>query len=327
MTVLIVTRTDDNPSVEKVIENIRHRGGRAFRFDTDRFPTEVRLELGHGRDAVKSTLRVDDDTLDLAEVTALWHRRIAIGGRLPRDLDPDYRRASQTESSATVLGMLASLRVFQLDPLHRIRHSENKPLQLEVARELGLEVPRTLTTNSPDAVRAFAKTCPAGMIGKMLSSFAIVEDGQEKAVYTNVVTEKDLEDLDGLSLCPMTFQELVPKAVELRTTVVGDRVFTAQVDSQAEERSKVDWRRDGVGLLEKWKPYELPSAVEKALLCLMDRFGLNYGAVDFLVTPEGRHVFLEVNPCGEFFWLDQFTGLPISHAIAGVLMGEHRRVP
>jgi hypothetical protein len=54
---------------------------------------------------------------------------------------------------------------------------------------------------------------------------------------------------------------------------------------------------------------------------LMDCFVLNYGAVDLIVTPDGRHVFLEVNPVGEFFWLEQYPGLPVSDAIADVLLG------
>jgi D-alanine-D-alanine ligase-like ATP-grasp enzyme len=65
--------------------------------------------------------------------------------------------------------------------------------------------------------------------------------------------------------------------------------------------------------------------VEEKLLRLMDYFNLNYGAADFIVTPEGRHVFLEVNPAGEFFWLEHRPGLPISAAIADVLLGLAKR--
>ena len=59
----------------------------------------------------------------------------------------------------------------------------------------------------------------------------------------------------------------------------------------------------------------------------MDRLGLNYGACDFIVTPEGRHVFLEVNPAGEFFWLEKHPGLPIAGALADVLLGLAPRRP
>jgi D-alanine-D-alanine ligase-like ATP-grasp enzyme len=57
----------------------------------------------------------------------------------------------------------------------------------------------------------------------------------------------------------------------------------------------------------------------------MDALGLNYGALDFIVTPEGRHVFLEVNPAGEFMWLMRYPGLPIAEALADVLAGRVAR--
>jgi glutathione synthase/RimK-type ligase-like ATP-grasp enzyme len=163
------------------------------------------------------------------------------------------------------------------------------------------------------------------MVTKMLSSFAVYEGGRELVVFTNRVKPEDLADLSGLSLCPATFQEAIPKALELRATVVGDRVMTASIDSQSSERAADDWRRDGLRMIQDWQPYELPREVEEKLLRLMDYFVLNYGAIDLIVTPDGRHVFLEVNPVGEFFWLERHPGLPVSEAIADVLLGRARR--
>jgi MvdD family ATP-grasp ribosomal peptide maturase len=325
MTVLIITHSADNESVSLVTKAIEERGGRAFRFDTDRFPTEVQLVAQYGETPERLTLKADSATLDLREVSAIWHRRLNIGGQLPREMDRQFRSASLGEARATIMGMLASLEVFRMDAEPLIRHAENKQLQIKVARELGLETPRTLITNDPEAVRAFAETCERGMITKMLSSFAIHEDDAEKVVFTNPVTKEDLNDLDGLKLCPMTFQEQVSKVVELRVTIVGERVLAAAIDSQSSARAAHDWRRDGARLLNEWQPYELPPEVEEKLLRLMDHFELNYGAADFIVTPEGRHVFLEVNPSGEFFWLELSRGLPISSAIADLLLGHSKR--
>lgn len=218
--------------------------------------------------------------------------------------------------------MLASLKTFRMDHLHHIRHAENKQLQLQVARELGLDTPHTLTTNDPNAARAFAKSCEGGMVTKMLSSFAIHDDGKELVVFTNPVKTEDLADLSGLSLCPATFQELLAKSLEIRVTVVGNRVMSASIDSQVSERAAHDWRRDGVRMLGEWRPYQLPPEVEEKILRLMDYFSLNYGAIDIILTPDNRHVFIELNPCGEFFWLEHTPGLPISEAIADVLLGR-----
>jgi hypothetical protein len=161
------------------------------------------------------------------------------------------------------------------------------------------------------------------MITKMLSSFSIYEKEKEKVVFTNLVKGEDLEDLKGLSYCPMTFQENIPKELELRITIVGNHVFAAALDSKTSQLARNDWRRDGVGLIDSWKEYSLPPAIEIKLMQLMDFFGLNFGAIDMIVTPDYRHVFLEINPSGEFFWLElNNPKFPISRAIAHALLRE-----
>ena len=326
MSILIITHSDDNDSVARVIETIARDGDHAIRFDTDRYPTDVRLTAYYSAFGdERLTLTNDEGEFDLREVTAVWHRRINFGAQLPANLDKQLRHASLGEASAAAHGMLASLKAFRLDDVRHIRHAENKQLQLQVARELGLDTPRTLTTNDPAAVRAFANSCEDGMITKMLSSFAIYEEGKELVVFTNAVKPEDLADLSGLSLCPATFQELLAKSLEIRVTVVGQRVMSAAIDSQVSARAAHDWRRDGVRMIHDWQHYQLPLNVEEKILRLMDYFSLNYGAIDIILTPDGRHVFIELNPCGEFFWLERAPGLPISDAIAGLLLGHSPR--
>jgi MvdD family ATP-grasp ribosomal peptide maturase len=324
MSILIVTHSNDNDSVARVAEAIARKGGHTIRFDTDRYPTDVRLTAYYGADE-RLTLTNEEGEFDLREVTAIWHRRLNFGAHLPEGLDRQLRHASLGETSAAAHGMLASLKAFRMDHVHRIRHAENKQLQLQAARELGLETPRTLTTNDPAAARAFAKSCEVGVVTKMLSSFAIFDDGKELVVFTNPVKPEDLADLSGLSLCPATFQELLPKSLEIRVTVVGQCVMSASIDSQVSERAVHDWRRDGRRMLQNWRPYQLPLEVEEKILRLMDYFCLNYGAIDIILTPDNRHVFLELNPCGEFFWLEHAPGLPISDAIADLLLGHAPR--
>jgi glutathione synthase/RimK-type ligase-like ATP-grasp enzyme len=322
-TVLIITHSGDNESIELVTRAVVERGGRAVRLDTDRFPSEVRLSARYGSDRPgRVTFGEGVDEFDLNEVGAIWHRRVSVAARLPREMDAQLRAASVGESRAALLGVLAGLDAFRIDPEATIRRAEQKPLQLRVARELGLDVPPTLVTNDSAAARDFYAACGGRVIAKMLSSFAVYDrEGRESVVFTNPVGPEDLEDLSGLSLCPMTFQERVEKRLELRATVVGRRVFTASIDSQASPRAAHDWRRDGVGLIDEWQPYTLPPEAEGGLLALMDYYGLNYGAADFILTPDGRHVFLELNPSGEFFWLEQGPHLPISAALADVLLG------
>lgn len=322
MKVLIVTHSEDNESTTLVGDALREPGAEPLRLDTDLFPTEVQLaihEAGSGRLLVMR--RSGGPEVDLGEVSAVWYRRFAPGKKIPREMDPQLRGPSVEESRRTLLGLLASLDAFILDPYDRVRRASNKQLQLRLARELGLAIPDTLITNDPDAVRRFAAAHPQGIVTKMMASFAVYdEQGREQVVFTNPLEPEDLENLEGLDLSPMTFQERVPKELELRVTVVGRRVFAAAVDSQASGRATEDWRRDGAGLVESWEEHTLPPEVAARLLALCDRLGLEYGAIDLILTPEGRWVFLEINPVGEYFWLEIHPPrFPISHALAETL--------
>jgi len=329
MRALIVTHSKDNESVEMVTRALARRGVSAFRFDTDLFPGEVEARVrvdGGGR---RIELARGGERVEAGELACAWHRRLSIGAAIPETLERQVRAASVEESRRVVFGLLGSLSCFVLDPWPRIRTAEQKQLQLELARALGLAVPRTLITNDPAAVRAFWDECRGRVVTKMMASFAIHEDGREQVVFTTPLAEGDLAALEGLRLCPMTFQEKLEKAHELRVTIVGRRVFTAAIDSNELERSRTDWRREGQALLGRWRAAELPADVERGLLGLMDAFGINYGAADFVVTPAGEHVFLEINPSGEFFWLERENGFPISEALADVLLGrvERRTAP
>lgn len=326
MTVLVVTHAGDEHCTPRVLQALRARGGACFRLDTDRYPAEVTLSVALSPAGGESVLRDGDRALRLGEVTAVYHRRDETARGLPTDMDPALRGHSVAEARRVLRGCLEALPCFHLDPPDRASRGRNKQWQLELATRCGLEVPRTLITNDPAAARAFVEGCERGAVAKMMNAVSVWDaDGAEHALFTSEVTADDLGALDGLSLCPMTFQEKLPKALELRVTVVGREVYAAAVDSQSSARATVDWRREGLGLIASWRHHALPAAVRDGALRLMDALGLNYGAFDFVLTPDGRTVFLEVNPEGEFFWLEDSPGLPLSDAIAGVLLGQTAR--
>ncbi len=319
MAVLVVTRSDDQAGVAAVIDAIGRRGKRVFRLDSDRFPTELRLELEIDG-GVRGALRTASETLSLADIGTVWYRRFAPGGRLSRGLDPQIRQASVDESRASLLGLLTALPARQVDRWQDVRLAEHKPRQLQIARELGLVVPPTLVTNDPAAVRRFAARHRGGLVTKMLSSFAIQEGGEEKVFYTSPVGPNDLDDLEGLRLCPMTFQARLDHVAALRCTIVGDRVLCASLPTSAKtERGAVDWRRDQQVLSERFMREEIDPEVGARLIALARRLGLHYGVAELLRMADGRHVFLELNPVGDFHWVERVAGLPISSALADLL--------
>jgi hypothetical protein len=166
LNILLITHAQDVHSTPLVLEALRQRGAHGWRLDTDRFPTEHRLslELGSGRD--RMTLETEEGRLDLRDVEAVYYRRFAPAGQLPSTLPPQYREAAVKESRLTLLGLMGGLHCFQLDGYEKVRRAENKQLQLQVAQSVGLDIPATLTTNDPEAARAFYARHPKASSAK-----------------------------------------------------------------------------------------------------------------------------------------------------------------
>src|SRR5262249_1903511 len=133
-------------------------------------------------------------------------------------------------AAAVLDGLGATLDAFQLDPVPTRDAAYSKLRQHRLAVEAGLELPRTLVTNDAAAVRRFFRECPQGLITKMHKKFVRLHGAVDsEQVTTSPVTEEDLDSLDGLELCPMIFQENIPKQRELRVTIVGHQIFSAEL--------------------------------------------------------------------------------------------------
>lgn len=322
MTILIATMSEDGETVDAVMAALRREGCHPYRLDTDLFPTRVSLSAWHEGTWSGGRLDGPAGTLALGDISAVWHRRWRTGADLARHLAGDVLRGAEAESEMSLQGVVGALRCFHFDRPDAVARARNRALQLELAAELGLATPRTLTTNDPAEARSFV-AAGEPVVAKMLSAFSVRSpEGEDQVVMTNELDAAAVEALGSLVLCPMTFQEKIEKAVELRITIVGFDVYAAAIDSHRVPGAAVDWRRAIPELREHWTAYELPAGVATALLALLDRLGMNYGAIDMIVTPDGRHVFLEVNPVGQFYWIERTVGYPISTSIAGLLSGR-----
>lgn len=324
--VLIITHSLDNECIEVVSNKLREYNAVPIRFNVDEYPLQYALSSCYENNEWKVYLDYKGERVSIHDVSALWYRRSHnLGSGLPAILEGEFLSSVHGEVRATLFGMLESLNCFQIGKFSQYRRLDSKEEQMKIASHLGIKIPETCITNNPEEAKRFIRERPKGVISKMQSAFAITRDGIENVVFTNVMKEEDLENIDSLQYCPMQFQEKLEKAVELRVTVVGDQVFSFAIDSQKLENAKLDWRREGVTLLGDWKPYDLPLEIKEKLLQMMDIYQINYGAIDIIVTPENEYYFLEINSAGEFFWLDRLIDGAISDQIAKVLLGKENR--
>jgi len=317
--VLLLTHSGDYFTVDRVAEALSKRGAQPFRLDTDQFPMAVRLSARLGSDRLHHQLEYGERSVGTDEVQAVWMRRIW-QPQLSKELAPQFQESCARESMAALCGFLDSLsKIRWVDDLQRIWEAENKLRQLRVAREVGLHIPRTLVTNDPEQARGFFKEIEGRMVAKLLTPLSTSMEGSSFFVYTSAVREKDLVEAESLRYSPMVFQEQIPKLRELRVVFVAGTLFVGALDASRYSEVTMDWRR---ATPEKcpWEPDELPNEVAHCLHAFMAELGLVFGAIDLIRTPAGEHVFLEVNPTGEWGMLERDLGYPISEAIADALL-------
>lgn len=319
--ILLLTHGGDHYTVDRVAQEVARRGGRAVRLDTEDFPARLGLTSVLEPEGGDVVVRTAAGELGAEELRAVWLRRLR-PPRFDEALEPEWRESCARETLAALEGALdgwgaAGCRF--INPLEADRAASNKLRQLRAARALGLRVPHTLVTNEADRVRSFHARLEGRMVAKMLTPLTQSMQGGQPFVYTSAMSPELLEDLEGLSHSPMVFQEHIDKALELRVVVVGEHCFVGAIDASHSTQGQVDWRRARPDEC-SWQAGSLPTGVARQLVQLVAGLGLVYGAVDVIVTPEGEHVFLEVNPGGEWGMLERELGLPIAAALAEALV-------
>jgi glutathione synthase/RimK-type ligase-like ATP-grasp enzyme len=321
--ILILTGEGD-PHAEAVEACLRRRGAAFTRFDPAWYPDRARLSIGIDRTGtLDGELSFDGQRLALADLGAVWVRRPGRPATASASLGPAAAHVVTLDAGAAMADLweLLECRVVPGSP-DAIAHAAHKGRQLLSAARLGFDVPTTVTGNDPDALLDLVAATAGPVITKRVAPGQRMEaeGGVQVGRFSLVVRPRDLVHAEDLARCPITAQAYVPKALELRVTVVGEQVLTAAIDSQVSNHTRHDWRRYDHATTPV-RPFALPPAVEARCRRLVRHLGLVYGAIDLVLTPDGRYVFLEINPSGQYLWIEELTGLPITDAIADVLVG------
>lgn len=312
-------------NVNNVCEILDHYGAPWFRLNGEDMPGQTRLQVDCTQNPPNGLL-VDQEgrSLSAQAVRSVWSRRHG-EFQLDPSLTVGQRHFIQKECAHALLGFYSMLEhaAWMNDYFVELK-AVNKPYQLAVAQTCGLAIPPSLVTQDPVRARQFYEEQDCAVLTKAVSQSGHVpgdDTRQGRLIYANKLNPDDHPSFDDVLGAPTLFQRYMEKEYELRVTVVGNAVFAAAIESQRSERSKVDWRRYDTRNT-PYYPYRLPGEVEQALLTLMRRLGLEYGAADFIKTPDGQYVFLEVNPGGQWGWIEGMTGHPINEAIAKWLMSR-----
>ncbi|MGH3567148.1 MAG: ATP-grasp ribosomal peptide maturase [Pseudonocardia sp.] len=315
-TILILAQAQDT-TADRIAAALGRRAVTVARVDTAEFPTAVRLQARPDQSPGPDWIEAGGNRIDLASVQSVYRRHPA-QFRFPAAMSGPERRFAMLESVAGWGGVLSSQPWRWLDSPAAVADAGYKPRQIRVAAECGLRVPRSVVTNAGDHVRAFAAEVAGPIVYKSLSTGLVAEGDALKIVYTSRVDLDDLDD-NALGLCAHLFQEWVPKAHDVRVTAVGERLFPVAVHAGSEQ-ARIDWRSRYDDL--RYQRCEIPDDVRAGISAYLQRFRLRFAAFDFSATPDGRWWFLEANPSGQWEWIEDETGAPITEAIADELVSD-----
>jgi glutathione synthase/RimK-type ligase-like ATP-grasp enzyme len=316
VTTLILTRSDDAVVPELVTAALSHLGEPdVVRVDTDRYPDALTLS-DDGDDAVLGLQ--DGRSLRLSGLRAVWRRRCWPGARVA--CDPAFAAAAAAQArhafDAAFLRLADAGAVVVANHPERERLAEWKPPQLGLARRLGFRVPETIVSNDAVAVRAFVARVHADggrVVTKLLSPLSSTMRGDGPFVYTHTLRDDDVLALDDVRHAPQIFQRRVEKILDVRVQVMGDVVVAGATPCTSD-----DWRIDSTG---RFTRHPLDDAFADRCRALCRALGLHTGALDFVVDDRGGVFFLEVNPAGEWGFLERDLGQGLPLALARLLLG------
>jgi glutathione synthase/RimK-type ligase-like ATP-grasp enzyme len=311
--ILAITYRDDEHA-PPLLDALARRGAEVVVLDLADLPRHGRLALSYGAAGGRRELRLDGrPPIDAAAVTGVWWRRPQAFAAAP-GLHPDDAAFAIRQTNEAVMGLFASLAPHARLVNHPWRDAVgvHKTYQLAAGERAGLRVPATVVTSDPAEARSFLEARgEGGAVHKAVH--ATPADWR----VTRRVSARDLDRLEALRLSPVIFQEHVP-GVDVRVTAVGDELFAAEIDARATS-SPDDFRAAFDDC--RVAPCALPDAEASGLRALLRELGLLYAAVDFRRRDDGAWFFLEVNPAGQWLFVEVLTGQPITEALAALLAG------
>lgn len=323
--VLLIVTSKDDLTTDYLIRRLGERGLPFFRFNTEDSLSQFQISLRVDGRSQRFTLTdvARNVTLESGQITGAYFRKPT-----PPKLEHD-EEVERLFNEGELRETLRSL--WRLIPEGKWLNSPeclwlagNKIKQLAVSKEVGFRVPETVITSSPAEAISFIERHGGNVIIKAVKNGFLLREHSATVVFTSELNESDRLALgSSRSVVPSILQPKLEKRLDLRITVVGDRVFPVALFSQAHPQTAVDWRvwdlHEGLDL--KHEVFDLPDEIASMCRQLNRRLRLNFSCIDMVLTRGGEYFFLEVNPNGQWAWIEDLLHLPIRDAIIDRLIG------
>lgn len=296
--ILIITCSYDK-TIDYIIEKNKYRAI-FFRFNVDLF-------ADYGITISNSYWEISyrNNTINSNTTLSIYYRKPTFPDT--SDFAPEYRRIINSDILAIIDGLANSFSGVVLTKPYLLRQAENKIFQLIYAKSHSILMPKSFIGNND-----YWKCINDQRIIKPISVGKIETSSGIAIIQTNLMHEND--SYDSPELTPVYIQEYIKKSFEVRITVVDDDFFAVKIVSD----NMIDWR---AGNNNQYEIIDIPIEIKKCIKMMMKDFQLRFGAIDYIVDVDGKWYFLEINPNGQWQWLECILGLSISDSIMNMLLG------
>ena len=296
--ILIITCSYDK-TIDYIIEKNKYRAN-FFRFNVDLF-------ANYGITISNSYWEISyrNNTINSNTTLSIYYRKPTFPDT--SDFAPEYRRIINSDILAIIDGLANSFSGVVLTKPYLLRQAENKIFQLIYAKSHSILMPKSFIGNNDHW-----KCINDQRIIKPISVGKIETSSGIAIIQTNLMHEND--SYDSPELTPVYIQEYIKKSFEVRITVVDDDFFAVKIVSD----NMIDWR---AGNNNQYEIIDIPIEIKKCIKMVMKDFQLRFGAIDYIVDIDGKWYFLEINPNGQWQWLECILGLSISDSIMNMLLG------
>ncbi len=303
---LVVTNSADQ-TADYLCARLSELPLHCLRLDTDLLDHRVRVKYSSGH----ASIDLAGSWTSADQIAHVWFRRPK-RIQSTRSSDPAENAHIASEIAESVEGFLAHIgrRKWMNHPADNL-FASHKMEQLSRASAMGLKTPASIVSTCASEVREFR-----GRVGRIVVkplSSGWIDRGQaapSSIIYTSEISDADL-DPERVAGCPTLYQERIQKYLDVRAIVVDGVVSAVAMQKETDGAEQIlDIRRDNMSGLRYWS-IELPSAVSAGVTRLIESYSLRFGAVDLALDCSGQFVFFELNPNGQWAWLDIAGGTEI----------------
>ena len=319
---LIITNKSDFTS-DYLILRLEKLNIPFWRLNTEDYLSKYQIEIHLWNNSIKSCINYfDGRVIETNKIRGVYFRQ-PIVPNLSFEITESELEFAQRETLEVLrsLWRIIDERLWLNHPKYLLL-ANNKIDQLQRAVKLGFNIPPTCISTNSNTIRNFYRSFNGDIIAKAVKHGFYKRKQSVQITPTQKVDKHFIDNINDYAKVPMIFQKRIEKEYDIRVTVVGNQVYAAAIHSQEHEETKIDWRlwdmHHDVDL--KHSKFDLPNRIARLCLKITQEFNLNFSAIDLIYSTDNKYYFLEMNPNGQWAWIEEKVGFPIRDSIINCLV-------